>query len=77
VPKKTKQNLEADDEGVELCAELSGGVGLDEVALGDGGDEGGVEAAGEEDPERDVGHEPLDNRLQRTGPWPMARGQCQ
>jgi hypothetical protein len=32
------------------------------VALGHGGDEGGVEAAGEQDPERDVSHEPLHNR---------------
>lgn len=55
--------LEADDKGVELGAELLGGLGLDEVALGDGGDERGVEAAGEEDPERDVSHEPLDDRL--------------
>jgi hypothetical protein len=72
--KKTpKENLEADDKGVQLGAELFGGLGLDEVPLSHGGDEGGVEAAGEEDPERDVSHEPLDNRLQRTGIGHMAR----
>ena len=71
--KKTKENLEADDKGVELGPELLGGLRLDEVALGHGGDEGGVEPAGEEDPERDVSHEPLDNRLQpRTGIGHMA-----
>lgn len=58
-----QQNLESDDEGVELGAELLGGLGLDEVALGHGGDEGRVEAAGEEDTEGHVGHEPLDHRL--------------
>jgi hypothetical protein len=60
----SKRNLEADDEGVELGAELLGGLGLDEVALGHGGDKRGVEPAGEEHPERHVGHEPLDNRLE-------------
>jgi hypothetical protein len=42
------------------------------VALGHGGDEGGVEPAGE-DTERDVSHVPLENCLQRAGIGHMAR----
>lgn len=58
-------DLKANDEGMELSSELLGGFSLDEVALGHRGDEGGVEAAGEEDAEGHVGHEPLDDGLQR------------
>lgn len=44
---------ESDGEGMEF-GEGRGAAG--DVAGADGGDEGGVEAAGEEDPPGDVGH---------------------
>jgi hypothetical protein len=72
----SERNLEADDKGVELGAELLGGLGLHEVALGNGGDERGVEPAGEEHPEWHVGHEPFDNRLE-TKQNRAEPGRCQ
>lgn len=51
---------------MELSSKLLGGFSLDEMALGHRGDERGVEAAGEEDAEGHVSHEPLDDGLYKT-----------